>query len=88
MLKVSWLGFEMRAVGPAGDRVIEALPAKFAADERLQVVARQRSRTFSIGQQIDFSTAEFTEIGLFLQIVSQKIAEITRTVAALPVRDG
>ncbi|HYI10764.1 MAG TPA: hypothetical protein VEK57_17015 [Thermoanaerobaculia bacterium] len=88
LLKVSWLGFEMRTVGPAGDRVIESLPGKVAADERLQVVARKRSRTFAIGQQVDFSTAEFTEVGVFLQIVSQTIAAITATVAALPVAAG
>jgi hypothetical protein len=84
-LTVRWVGLELQIVGATGTRRVETMPAAFEAGETIQVISSKRSRSFAIGAEMDFSTAEFTEIGLFLQAVTDRITQLTVQAAGLPV---
>jgi hypothetical protein len=85
-LRVSWLGMEMRVAGADTSQKIESLPAVMEAGAALQVVAVRKVRTFAIGEQLEFSTTEFSDIALFLQTYTAKIATLTQALAGLPVK--
>jgi hypothetical protein len=87
-LVVTWFGLQLQIVGADGIRRVDTLPAPFEAGETVEVISRKRSRCFALGDQMDFSTNEFTEIGLFLQALTETITKLTVQTAALTVSSG